>query len=129
MPDSIVSPVATIPPDMDRADPRRGIALCLSGGGYRAMLFHLGCLWRLAELRILSLDEHTGRDREGRPTDLGSLQRVSSVSGGSIVSGQLALTWDELALAPPDQFMTLFRSRVVVPWRMRSPPRVRSLPS
>src|SRR4029079_14230770 len=23
-----------------------GIALCLSGGGYRAMLFHTGVLWR-----------------------------------------------------------------------------------
>lgn len=23
-----------------------GIALCLSGGGYRAMLFHAGALWR-----------------------------------------------------------------------------------
>lgn len=29
------------------------IALCLSGGGYRAMLFHLGALWRLNELGYL----------------------------------------------------------------------------
>src|SRR5437870_10694486 len=28
-------------------------ALCLSGGGYRAMLFHLGALWRLNELAYL----------------------------------------------------------------------------
>ena len=27
-----------------------GVALCLSGGGYRAMLFHAGTLWRLNEL-------------------------------------------------------------------------------
>ena len=25
------------------------LALCLSGGGYRAMLFHLGSLWKLNE--------------------------------------------------------------------------------
>src|SRR5688500_20211059 len=31
-----------------------GIALCLSGGGYRAMLFHIGSLWRLNELGYLT---------------------------------------------------------------------------
>jgi hypothetical protein len=30
---------------------RPGTALCLSGGGYRVMLFHIGALWRLYELR------------------------------------------------------------------------------
>jgi hypothetical protein len=30
--------------------PKPGVALCLSGGGYRAMLFHLGVLWRLNKL-------------------------------------------------------------------------------
>jgi NTE family protein len=47
-------------------------ALCLSGGGYRAALFHLGSLWRLQQV--------------------GWLPRVgllSSVSGGSIVSAWL----------------------------------------
>ncbi|HEX8823547.1 MAG TPA: patatin-like phospholipase family protein [Archangium sp.] len=56
-----------------------GMALCLSGGGYRAMLFHVGSLWRLNELGYL-----------------GRLQRVSSVSGGSIVAGLLGLRWREL---------------------------------
>jgi NTE family protein len=56
-----------------------GIALCLSGGGYRAMLFHLGALWRLNELRIL-------RD----------LKRVSSVSGGSIAAGVVGAAWRDL---------------------------------
>ena len=42
-----------------------GLALCLSGGGYRAMLFHLGTLWRLNELGYLP-----------------KLDRISSVSGG-----------------------------------------------
>lgn len=117
MPDPVVSPVTHIAPDAAREAVRHGIAVCLSGGGYRAMLFHLGCLWRLAELRILSLDAHRVRDRSGQPIDLGSLQRVSSVSGGSIVSGQLALAWSDLAAAPPAQFMDLFRARVVGPVR------------
>jgi len=32
------------------APPSPGIGLCLSGGGYRAMLFHVGAFWRLNEL-------------------------------------------------------------------------------
>jgi NTE family protein len=56
------------------------IALCLSGGGYRAMLFHLGALWRLNQLGYLS-----------------RLTRVSSVSGGSIAAGVLANRWNELS--------------------------------
>jgi NTE family protein len=60
------------------ADPNE-LALCLSGGGYRAMLFHLGALWRLNELGYLR-----------------KLDRVSSVSGGSIAAGVLANRWDDL---------------------------------
>jgi NTE family protein len=56
------------------------LALCLSGGGYRAMLFHLGALWRLNEAGLLS-----------------RLDRISSVSGGSIAAGMLARRWPELA--------------------------------
>jgi NTE family protein len=52
---------------------RKGIAVCLSGGGYRAALFHLGGLRRLNELGILS-----------------SVNTISSVSGGSIASAFLA---------------------------------------
>jgi NTE family protein len=61
----------------DQPDP--GIALCLSGGGYRAMLFHLGSLWRLNECGYLP-----------------KLMRVSSVSGGSITAGVLGLKWAKL---------------------------------
>ena len=50
-----------------------GIALCLSGGGYRAMLFHVGAIWRLNELGYLP-----------------KLDRVSSVSGGSITAGDFS---------------------------------------
>jgi len=56
-----------------------GTGLALSGGGFRATLFHCGALWRLAELRYLR-----------------QLTRISSVSGGSITSGQLGLKWAKL---------------------------------
>jgi NTE family protein len=59
--------------------PEQGVALCLSGGGYRAMLFHVGALWRLNELGWLA-----------------KLDRVSSVSGGSITAGVLGLHWGSL---------------------------------
>lgn len=59
--------------------PTTGVAVCLSGGGYRAMLFHVGALWRLHELGMLS-----------------RVDRVSSVSGGSITAGVLALGWSRL---------------------------------
>ena len=39
----ILEPVSFIPPD-DRQSPQRGTALCLSGGGYSAVLFHVGAL-------------------------------------------------------------------------------------
>lgn len=51
----------------------RGIALCLSGGGFRAALFHLGAIRRLDELGVLS-----------------QLETISSVSGGSILAAFLA---------------------------------------
>jgi NTE family protein len=56
-----------------------GVALCLSGGGYRAMLFHAGAVWRLNELGYLP-----------------KLKRISSVSGGSITNGVLAMNWAKL---------------------------------
>ena len=69
---------------IDEVDPREaapsgGVGLCLSGGGYRAMLFHLGALRRLNE---------AGR--------LATLTRVASVSGGSIIAGLLGRWWTEL---------------------------------
>src|SRR5215208_1611096 len=59
-----------------------GVGLCLSGGGYRAMLFHVGSLWRLNDTGYLS-----------------RLNRVSSVSGGSITAAQLAIAWRDLNFA------------------------------
>ena len=71
--------------------PVQGIGLCLSGGGYRAMLFHTGVLLRLAEFGYLG-----SKDRIGKQGPLGSLMRVSSVSGGSITAGVLGLAWKDL---------------------------------
>lgn len=56
-----------------------GIGLCMSGGGYRAMLFHAGVVWRLNELGLLQ-----------------KLDTISSVSGGSITAGVLACQWTNL---------------------------------
>lgn len=56
-----------------------GPALCLSGGGFRATLMHLGALIRLNEMGVLS--------RVGV---------ITSVSGGSILNGALAARWSEL---------------------------------
>ena len=78
---------------------RPGIALCLSGGGYRAMLFHLGSLWRLAELDYLR-----------------RLDRISSVSGGSITAGVLGLKWGALQVGQPG-LLERFVSEVVAPIR------------
>jgi NTE family protein len=72
---------AAEPSEQDREQrPEAGNALCLSGGGYRAMLFHVGALWRLNEVAYLP-----------------KVERVSSVSGGSITAGVLALAWPKLA--------------------------------
>jgi NTE family protein len=72
-------PVQPIPTDDESRSPEPTPALCLSGGGYRAMVFHIGVLWRLYETGVLK-----------------SIKRISSVSGGSITAGQLALAWRSL---------------------------------
>ncbi|MDH5621358.1 MAG: hypothetical protein OEY74_04690, partial [Gammaproteobacteria bacterium] len=73
------------------------------------MLFHLGVLWRLAELGYLS-----SSDRVGKHGPIGTLQRVSSVSGGSIVAGVLGLAWNDLKVDDAD-LPERFRRLVVDP--------------
>jgi len=102
-----LSPVSPDAPGGE--SPATGIGLCLSGGGYRAMLFHLGVLWRLAELGYLGTD-----DRTGKHGHIGTLQRVSSVSGGSIVAGVLGIAWDDLKV-DDEQLLDRFRELVVKP--------------
>ena len=77
---------------------RKGIALCLSGGGFRAAIFHLGALRRLNELGILS-----------------QIDTITSVSGGSIISAHLA---NEIA-AGPDKASVLdnWEDRIAIGFR------------
>ncbi|MDF0521734.1 patatin-like phospholipase family protein [Bradyrhizobium yuanmingense] len=60
--------------------PGKDIAVCLSGGGYRAMLFGVGAVWRLNELGYL--------------TQVG---RFSGVAGGAVVAGFLGMRWKDLS--------------------------------
>lgn len=75
----LMSPVGQIDTGSKHKSPRPGIALCLSGGGYRAMLFHAGALWRLNEAGFLK-----------------KIDRISSVSGGSIIAAVLGMNWSKL---------------------------------
>jgi NTE family protein len=61
------------------------IALALSGGGFRASIFHLGVLRRLAEGGLL-----------------GSVDTISTVSGGSILGAYAALRWHQVLAAGGD---------------------------
>ena len=54
------------------------LALCLSGGGFRATLLHLGVVRLLAAAGILS-----------------NVKVISSVSGGSILAAHLVLNWED----------------------------------
>lgn len=88
---------------------RREIALCLSGGGYRAALFHLGALRRLNELGIL--------------TQIGTF---STVSGGSLVAAHLARhagTWP----AEGEQIPNWERA-IATPFRRFTQRNIRTLP-
>jgi NTE family protein len=62
---------------------RRDIALCLSGGGFRAALFHLGAVRRLYERGVLQ-----------------QVKTITAVSGGSLLAAHLAEHWDTLSGAP-----------------------------
>ncbi len=54
------------------------IGLTLSGGGFRATLFHIGVVRYLRETGLL-----------------GRVRRICSVSGGSVLAAHLALYWDD----------------------------------
>lgn len=86
-------PIIRLPKDPDE-EPKAGIGLAVSGGGYRAMLFHLGSFLRLHEVGLL----------EG-------LDRISSVSGGSITAAKIGLEWPRLGSRED------FFERVVAPIR------------
>ena len=92
-------PTKLIATDDPSAVPEVGIALCLSGGGFRAMLFHAGSLWRLNEAGYLP-----------------RIARISSVSAGSITAATLGLAWDDLNFDSM-QRSSAFEERVVAPLR------------
>jgi hypothetical protein len=76
-----------------------GLWLNLSGGGFRAAIFHYGCVRRLHEAALLS-----------------RLVGISATSGGSIVAGLWAM-----------HFERSFRTRLGEPgWREQSPTRRRA---
>ena len=80
--------------------PAHGLALSLSGGGYRAMLFHAGTLIRLNEMGLLP-----------------KLSRISSVSGGSITAALLGLKWGKLNFDAVTGIADNFISQVIAPLR------------
>lgn len=95
---------------------RAGRALCLSGGGFRAAIFHLGALQRLHERAVL---------RE--------LDVISSVSGGSIASAWLATSYLRQRTSPAEHFRDWcdridFQADVVEPFRKIAGRDLRSLP-
>ncbi len=67
---------------------RKPIALALSGGGIRAMVFHLGILRHMAERRLLE-----------------SVEKVSTVSGGSLLVG-LILQHNAMRWPTSEQFLS-----------------------
>jgi NTE family protein len=82
-----------------------GTALCLSGGGYRAALFHLGAMLRLHE-----------RD------ELAEVELFSAVSGGSIALAWLASRYLALREGEDEDFDEWcgrcdFRAQVLEPFR------------
>lgn len=82
--------------DPPEADLQSRVGLSLSGGGYKACTFHLGSLLRLYEMGLLH-----------------KIDRVSSVSGGSIAAAWLALQWRKLNFepsgAPPNFHEVIFQ--------------------
>jgi NTE family protein len=92
------APARPIATDVPGQPVEVGVALCLSGGGYRAMVFHIGAIWRLHEVSLLK-----------------DIKRISSVSGGSITAGVLALKWRALTAGAFDR--AVFEREFVAPLR------------
>ncbi|KRD38861.1 hypothetical protein ASE35_00265 [Lysobacter sp. Root916] len=90
------------------------LALCLSGGGLRATLFHLGVIQSLRAAR------------RGDRSALESIGEIYSVSGGSILAAHLVLNWEKYC-GSEDDFQSMakqiralayrdIRNRVVRRW-------------
>ena len=97
--------------EQDRNPRNRGIGLCLSGGGFRATLFHLGAIQRLFELGIATRPDwppdETRADAIVRPDETDrravGFDTVASVSGGSIAAAQWAVAQARLLRPMPSE--------------------------
>jgi NTE family protein len=89
-------------PHLPLREKRYGTALCLSGGGYRAALFHLGATRRLNELGALS-----------------RIDTFTSVSGGSIFASIIAAyaARDPEAWSRPGEPVPRYDEEVAQPMR------------
>jgi predicted acylesterase/phospholipase RssA len=67
--------------------PEKQISLCLSGGGFRATLFHLGVIQALRDLDLLK-----------------RVNAIYSISGGSIIAAHLVLNWERYTASDEDVF-------------------------
>src|SRR4029077_11826006 len=70
---------------LSRSSAMNKIGLALSGGGFRASLYHLGLVRFLRDASILPRVTH-----------------ITSVSGGSILAAHLVLNWDRYNGSPND---------------------------
>lgn len=75
------------------------IGLCLSGGGYRATLFHLGVLWALNDAGVLK-----------------NTALISASSGGAITAALTVHRWEKLKFGN-DGRAKAFRDEVIKPAR------------
>jgi predicted acylesterase/phospholipase RssA len=74
----------------------RGLAL--SGGGFRATLFHLGVIRYLYDVEKASRDDARASDNGDAPkinTALSDITHITSVSGGSVIAAHLVLNWEK----------------------------------
>ncbi|MFL9828330.1 patatin-like phospholipase family protein [Rhodoplanes sp. SY1] len=74
------------------------VGFCMSGGGYRAMLFHAGAIFRMNELKLLP-----------------KLDRVSSVSGGSMTAAALAIAYPKFRYDAAGEVVTNLRETFLAP--------------
>jgi len=77
----------------------RPVSLCLSGGGFRAALFHLGVVRRLNEVAALSV-----------------IETITSVSGGSVLAAHLA-NMLEKSWPPRGEVVEEWEAWVAAPFR------------
>ena len=69
---------AHAPRPRELAPDEPGLAIALSGGGFRATLFHLGTIAAFREFDLLR-----------------RVSSITSVSGGSVLAAHLVVKWDE----------------------------------